>query len=81
MIRILMRVDRGQVWLYVLLISPRRRLRYDDACAETKVLLDAGQPLTPGKSESESPGGGKHRSGGTSNSFDRVREKGGGCWE
>lgn len=61
MIRILMRVDRGQVWLYVLLISPRRRLRYDDACAETKVLLDAGQPLTPGKSESESPEGGKHQ--------------------
>ena len=29
-------------------------------CAETKVLLDAGLPLTPGKSESESPERGKH---------------------
>ena len=41
---------------------PQRRLRYDDVCAATKVLLDAGlPPLTPGKSESESPEGGKHQ--------------------
>ena len=59
MIRILMRVDRGQVWLYVLLISPIG-LRYDDACAETKVLLDAGLPPGHQESQNQSPGGGKH---------------------
>ena len=61
------------MWLYVLLISPIG-LRYDDARAETKVLLDAGDcPQDTRKVRISLPE--EENTFQTSNSFDRVREK------
>lgn len=72
MIRILIRVDRGQVELYIFLIFP--------GDGDMTILAECfGRERLPQTSpESQDPS--RRKTFQTSNSFDRVREWGG-CWE